>query len=107
LLNKIIYWFSLESAVLGKKGTKRQIVLFTGVVAGTVGQWLFAALGNGKFAWQGLVLGFIASVVTFPVIFYNAGLNKGGDLFIKWCVAFQNGFFWPTLLEQVGKGFQR
>jgi hypothetical protein len=105
-MNKIIHWFSLERPVLGKDGVKSEIILFTGVVVGTVGQWLFTALGDGKFRWQGLVLGFIASIVTFPVIFYQAGLNKTKFSFVKWCVAFQNGFFWPTLLEQVGKTFQ-
>ncbi len=89
----------------GKSGTKREIILFTGVVAGTLGQWLFTAVGKGQIAWQGAILGLIASIVTFPVIFYNAGLDKEKLTFVKWCVAFQNGFFWPTLLEQVGKNF--
>jgi|GEM_PF-5488744 len=106
-MNKIIHWFSLERAVMGPGGVKSEVILFTGVVVGTVGQWLFTALGpDGKFRWQGLVLGFIASIVTFPVIFYQAGLNKTKLSFVKWCVAVQNGFFWPTLLEQVGKTFQ-
>jgi len=107
LLNKIVHWFSLERPALGAAGVKREIILFTGVVAGTIGQWLFAALGNGKFVWQALVLGFIASIVTFPVIFYNAGLNKTKMTFVKWCVAFQNGFFWPTLLEQVSQTLKK
>jgi hypothetical protein len=91
---------------LGGRGVVKEVVLFTGVVVGTVGQWLFSSFTNGKFAWQGLVLGFVASFVTFPVIFYNAGLNKTKLTFVKWCVAFQNGFFWPTLLEQVGRSLK-
>jgi type IV secretory pathway TrbD component len=105
LLNRIKHWFSLERPVLGG-GVDRQIVLFTGVVAGTIGQWLFdAASHNWNFVWAGLFLGLIASFVTFPVIYYNAGLDKTEVTFVKWCAAFQNGFFWPALLEQVGRGF--
>jgi hypothetical protein len=112
LLNKIRHYFLLERPVLGdSKGVKHEVILFTGVVVGTAGQWLFAALTSGKFVWQGLILGFIASIVTFPAIYYNAGLNKTdpkkpGLTFVRWCVAFQNGFFWPSLLEQVGRGFK-
>jgi len=90
---------------MGRSGVERQLILFTGVVAGSIGQWLFAGIQSGHFALAGLVLGLIASVVTFPAIFYNAGLNKVDVNFVKWCVAFQNGFFWPALLAQVGKGF--
>jgi uncharacterized membrane protein YiaA len=82
------------------------MILFTGVLAGTVGQWVFAAVQSGNgFRLAALVLGLIASVVTFPTIYYNAGLDKVKVSFVKWCVAFQNGFFWPAIIEQVGKGF--
>lgn len=90
---------------MGRSGVERQLILFTGVVAGSIGQWLFAGVQSGHFTPAGLVLGLIASVVTFPAIFYNAGLNEVDVNFIKWCVAFQNGFFWPALLAQVGKSF--
>ena len=90
---------------MGRSGVERQLILFTGVVAGSIGQWLFAGVQSGHFTPAGLVLGLIASVVTFPAIFYNAGLNKVDVNFVKWCVAFQNGFFWPALLAQVGKSF--
>lgn len=105
--NRIAQWFLLERPVLGgKKGVESQFSLFTGVVAGSVGQWLFAALSSGKYVWPGLALGLIASIVTFPLIYYNAGLNKEKLTFVKWCVAFQNGFFWPSLLDQVRQGYQ-
>lgn len=111
--NRIARWFSLErkpsDLMLGPgkpaKGD-RQIVLFTGVLAGAAGQWLFAAVSSRTYSFEGLVLGLIASVVTFPAIYYNAGLDRTKVTFVKWCVAFQNGFFWPTLLEQVGRGFK-
>jgi hypothetical protein len=108
LLDKIRYYFSLERPVLGGRdaGVERQLILFTGVAAGSVGQWLFAGFQNNSFPLGGLVVGLIASIVTFPAIFYNAGLNQAEMNFVKWCTAFQSGFFWPALLEQVGKGFQ-
>lgn len=96
----------LERPVLG--GTQSQLILFTGVVAGTVGRWLVSLMEHGAFSYSGLGVGLIASIVTFPVIWNNAGLKElGGVNFVKWCVAFQNGYFWPALLEQVGKAVSR
>ena len=92
---------------MGGNGIDRQLVLYTGVLAGTMGQWLFVSIQNEHFVPANLVLGLIASVVTFPSIWSNAGLNKEKVNFVKWCVAFQNGFFWPVLLELVGKSFQQ
>lgn len=105
MLDSLWNYFSLARPILGRGSVERQLILFTGVVAGSIGQWLFAAIQNDHFAPAGLLLGLIASIVTFPAIFYNAGLDKVEVTFVKWCVAFQNGFFWPALLEQVGKGF--
>ena len=47
-------------------------------------------------------MGVIASIVNIPMIYHNAGLDKVEVNFVKWCVAFQNGYFWPVL-EQIGK----
>jgi hypothetical protein len=52
-----------------------------------------------------LILGVIASFVTFPTIYYTADLSQSKPNLIKWCVAFQNGYFWPALMEQVGRSF--
>lgn len=93
----------LERAVFGAAGVQSQVVLFTGVVAGAIGRWLFSLIEQGSFSLTGLGLGLIASIVTFPLIYHNAGLDKVDVNFVKWCVAFQNGYFWPVLLEQVGK----
>lgn len=105
MVNKVIYWFSLETAVYGSGIVKREIVLFSGVVLGTIGQWVFTVVNSGRLEWKSLLLGLIASIVTFPFIYYNAGLNKSKMSLVKWCVAFQNGFFWPALLQQVGQTF--
>lgn len=91
---------------MGGGGVDRQLILYTGVLAGTIGQWLFTSIQNEHFTLANLILGLIASVVTFPAIWSNSGLDKTKVNFVKWCVAFQNGYFWPVLIEQVGKGFQ-
>lgn len=106
----IVRYFSLERPVFGAAtGVRRELYLFSGVLAGSVGQWLFAFAQTGKPEWATLVLGVIASFVTFPVIFHNAGLDEAQTkfkmTFVKWCVAFQNGFFWPSLMQQVARGF--
>jgi hypothetical protein len=87
-------------------GVDSQVVLFTGVVAGSVGQWVFDAFQSTHFAPASLFLGLIASVVTFPAIWHNSGFKQEKVTFVKWCVAFQNGFFWPALLHQVGQSFK-
>ena len=101
--NAIRSYFALERPVMG--GVESQLVLFSGVVLGSVGQWAFAGLQNGHFPPVQLFLGLIASLVTFPAIWQNAGLSNVKVNFVKWCVAFQNGFFWPALMAQVGKAF--
>lgn len=105
MLKGLRSYFLLERPVMGgSKGVDRQVVLFTGVVAGSVGQWVFAGLEDRNFPVSRLALGLIASIVTFPTIFQKAGLNQVKVTLVKWCVAFQSGFFWPALLDQVAKG---
>lgn len=104
MLNVLRNYFSLEAPVFGGKGgagVKSQFILFTGVAAGSIGQWAFSGLRNGHFVTADLLVGLIASIVIFPTIFQKAGLNKVKVNFVKWCVAFQNGFFWPALLQQI------
>jgi hypothetical protein len=102
LLEAVKRYFALERPVLGATGIEMQLVLYTGVLAGSIGRWAFKFVENDA-TYSSLAMGAIASVVIFPTIYYSAGLDKLEANFVKWCVAFQNGFFWPTLLEQVGK----
>jgi hypothetical protein len=106
LLDQVVGYFSLERPRFGAAGVIREIFLFTGVLAGVAGQLIITALPTGNFAWTNFIPGLIAAFVTYPAIYYNAGLNKSNVSFVKWCVAFQNGYFWPALLEQVARGFQ-
>jgi hypothetical protein len=105
LLKRLVAYYGLERAVMGNGGVKRELILYSGVAAGTVGRWLFDLVSGGSFEIKGLVLGLIASVVTFPFIYYNAGMDKAKANFVKWCVAFQNGFFWAVLLAGVTKKY--
>jgi hypothetical protein len=106
LLDQIIGYFSLERPRFGAAGVIREIFLFTGVLAGVVGQAIITELPTGNLVWTSFIPGLIAAFVTYPAIYYNAGLNKSNMSFVKWCVAFQNGYFWPALLDQLGKSFQ-
>lgn len=104
MLEAVRRYFALETPVAGRgSGLDRQLVLYTGVLAGSVGKWAFKMMETGTVNFSGLAMGAIASIVIFPTIYYSAGLDKIKVNFMKWCVAFQNGFFWPTLLEQIGK----
>jgi hypothetical protein len=103
LLSGISRYFALERPVMGAVGVVSEIFLFTGVIAGTVGRWVISHFEQASYNWKGLMVGLIAAVITFPTIYSNAGLNRSDKAFVKWCVAFQNGYFWPVLLEQVGK----
>jgi hypothetical protein len=106
LLDQVKAYFSLERPRFGAVGVIREIFLFTGVLAGVIGQSIITALPTGNFVWTSIVPGLIAAFVTYPAIYYNAGLNKSNVSFVKWCVAFQNGYFWPALLDQVGRTYQ-
>jgi hypothetical protein len=95
----------LARPVLGTGGVESQLILFTGVIAGSVGQWIFTWIQDGELEVKRLIAGLIASVVVFPLIFRKAGLIKEKMNFTKWCVAFQNGFFWPVVFGQVAKAY--
>jgi hypothetical protein len=101
LLEPVVRYFDIRRPVLG--GTASEFFLFSGVAAGTVGRWVLSVFDSGPVNWQALVAGLVASIVTFPTIYTNAGLKDADKTFVKWCVAFQNGYFWPVVLEQVGK----
>jgi hypothetical protein len=104
LLDSMTHYFFLESPMMGgSTGVKRQLFLYTGVVSGTAAKWLFDLVSGASSGSAPLLLGFIASIVIFPAIYEEAGLNRSRADFVKWCVAFQNGFFWVALLDTIGK----
>ena len=102
-------YFSLwtDSPVLGGSGVGRirQPLFFSGVLLGALGQAVFDYYREGKTLGVGeLVIAIIASLVTFPWVYYRAGLNRVAQMsFAKWCVSFQYGFFWPVILKVIEK----
>jgi hypothetical protein len=105
LPNQIIQYFTLERPAFGKAGVISDAILFTGVLAGVIGQVAIAALTSGHLEWVTLITGLITSFAIYPAIYHNAGLNQSNKTFVRWCVAFQNGYFWPTLFAQVAQGY--
>jgi hypothetical protein len=107
--NPVANYFLLQKPVFGPSGggVQRELALYTGVLAGVIAQWLSVALTSGDFSKVGLFTGVVASIVTFPAIWQNPGLKAQGMSFVKWCIAFQNGFFWPALFGQIAAGFAR
>jgi hypothetical protein len=99
--------FSAKKAAAPAEGTlkRRQPILFLGVLLGALAKVVYDHFMSGAaFDWKQLVPAAIASVVSFPALYSAAGLKRRGDLtFAKWCVAFQHGFFWQSVIEQIGK----
>lgn len=106
MLSAIKSYFLLENTQFGGPGgVKRELVLYTGVLVGVVVQWLLEASGRSHYSASALLAGIVASVIIFPTIWEKAGLKSRPVSFVKWCVAFQNGYFWPALFGQIAKQY--
>lgn len=102
----IIYYFSLwsEEAVFGVTGSvkRREFKLFLGVLLGALSEVLYSALTSADdINFVKFLIALIASVVVFPTLYYQGGLNKGALNFTKFCLAFQNGFFWSVTMASL------
>jgi hypothetical protein len=107
---KLKHYFSLETEVLAFGGpdgktTSNQPIFFIGVLLGALAKVAYDHFnGKAPFAWGSLAIAAIGSLVTFPMIYKRAGLSKMGRLtFAKWCVAFQYGFFWQFVFQEIEK----
>lgn len=101
MFEKIIDYFSLVSTepLAGGTGTNRQVKLYIGVLLGALSKVIYDLLASGEgVSFSSFLIAAIASVVVFPHIYKEAGLNKGPLTFSKWCLAFQNGFFWGVTM---------
>jgi len=107
LLSVIANYFLMPRPVYGGgKGVFYEVILLLGVIAGCIAQWVLDSLNTGSFPWVRLLAGVIASIVIFPTVWQRAGLKNTDNLSLsKWCVAFQNGYFWPVLMTQVSRTF--
>lgn len=95
-----------EVPAFGGAGTtsKNQPFYFLGVLLGALAKVLYDHFASAKpFQWGQLLVAAIASIVTFPTIYKSAGLSRKGQItFAKWCIAFQYGFFWQSVIEMAG-----
>ena len=106
-LGSLKKYFALESqiAILGERGStnRRQLRLYIGVLCGAMAKEAYDALqSSAPISWTRIAMAFIASIVVFPALYSTAGLNRGPLTFSKWCIAFQNGFFWGVTIDGIG-----
>lgn len=109
LLNLIKY-FALEARIPQAGPIKKlhQEILYLGVLAGIFGKALNEYFLNGSQISVGqLASGVIISLVIFPVVYRHGGFDRRRLNLVTWCIAFQNGFFWPIMLERVTNAFVR
>jgi hypothetical protein len=104
----ILDYFSLwqTTPVMGGDGSesKRQVVLFIGVLLGAAAKVVYDWLvPGGSLEWTSFIVAMIASVVVFPQLYYSGGLNRRKLSLAHWTLAFQNGFFWSVALTSLVK----
>lgn len=106
MLDYFSLWADIPVAGARGIGKVRQIVLYVGVLAGIGGKLVYDHFASDQFITiPSIILSIIISIVIFPKIYYDAGLNKGDLNFVKWCVAFQNGYFWTAIFDAVSQSF--
>lgn len=83
---------------------QKQAILFLGVLVGAALKVVYDVLSDGHvFGWKPFALAAIGAIVTFPAMFYGAGMQRARLTFAKWCVALQYGFFWSIVLDAASK----
>jgi hypothetical protein len=94
---------------MGKGGLviTKEVKLYLGVAGGVAARPIYDALINStSVAWPLVLAGIIASVLIFPGVYDKGELNRGPLTWAKWCIAFQNGFFWQSLVETIAKSYK-
>ena len=100
-------YFRLEAktAVLSADGgteNESQIRLYFGVLLGALCKVPYDYYISGiEISVPTIIVSVIASIVVFPQIYAQASLNRGPVTFMRWAVAFQNGFFWSVAIEAI------
>ena len=107
----LVDYFSLQTyvPVLGKGGVviTKEVKLYLAVAAGVMATPIYDALINStSVAWRLVLAGLIASVLIFPGVYAKGELNRGALTWAKWCIAFQNGFLWQSLVETIAKSYK-
>lgn len=103
-MNKKDYFLlATHRLVAGGEGTEpqRQPIYFIGVLLGAIAKVYYDHFKSGvDFQWGQLGVAAIVSVVTFPTIYHTSGLDRAGSVTLtRWCIAFQYGFFWQSIIK--------
>jgi hypothetical protein len=111
-MRSVADYFSLWSEVpaFGSDSTTkaRQPILLLGVVAGALGSLVLEwSTSKNPIAISSAVAAVVGGIASFPSIYYGAGLNRGPLSLAKWCLAFQNGFFWEAVLHTASQAIGR
>ena len=97
MLNRLRSYFALERPVFGGAGIQRELVLYSGVVIGTVGHWLFEWFTSSRAGIGTLAAGIVASVVIFQTLAQTVeirGFIEAADLR---CLKYPTAFKWAML----------
>ena len=114
----VLGYFKLEISqqepTLGKRKKPKNIlrntiILYFGVFLGVLGKYIFALyIPDQKFDFSlldpfWLVIALIIAAVIFPQVYKGAKLKVETIDAMQFFIAIQNGFFWQSILEIVGK----
>ncbi len=105
-------------AVRRKRNRQRfglTLVMYIGVFLGVIGEHIVSLFSTGKpLKWASFnahfLIALVITTVIFPQVFtriFAEGQRKkrmtATDRFLQFCVAFQNGYFWPSLIRAISQ----
>ncbi len=96
------------------------LVMYVGVFLGVLGENVVSLFNAGKsidwdtFGVGRLLVALVITTVIFPQVFPRIFDEKArkrekvpaGERLLQFCVAFQNGFFWPPFIKAIGQTIQ-
>ena len=96
------------------------LAMYVGVFLGVLGENVVSLFNAGKsidwdtFGVGRLLVALVITTVIFPQVFPRIFDEKArkrekvpaGERLLQFCVAFQNGFFWPPFIKAIGQTIQ-
>ena len=80
------------------------LLMYLGVVLGVLGQAIFLSYADKKNqSAPSLIIGCIIAAVIFPKVSRETGIDPENPHPLHFFLAFQGGFFWQTIIGQIGK----
>jgi hypothetical protein len=89
---------------------RNTIVMYIGVFLGVLGRYIFANYLTGKRLDIGqldpfwIIISLIVAAVVFPQVYKGTKFKIEAIDPLQFFIAFQNGFFWQSILEVIAKG---